>query len=106
PAMSKVITLQRQIEDLREEVGVLRLAQDRLANVARLQLALISTGLEVLGYDGPSRYDFGHVTQCELCGEPLNVLTVSYALFLRSRACGLGYGFIHRECFDRVTSVP
>lgn len=101
--MSKVISIQRQIEDLREEVEVLRLAQDRLYNVMRLQMALMDSGLEVLGYDGPSRYDLGHITQCELCGEPLDVLTASYELRLRSKAWGLRYGYVHRECFARAT---
>lgn len=101
--MSKTIPLQRQIEDLRDEVEVLRLAQDRLANVARLQVALLSSGLEVLGYEGPSRYDLGHITQCELCGEPLDVLSISYELFLRSKAWGLRYGYVHRECFNEAT---
>lgn len=100
--MSKVIPLQRQIEELREEVKVLRLAQDRLANMARLQVALKSTGLEVLGYDGPSRYDHDHITLCELCGEPLDVLSVGYELFLRSKAWGLRYGYVHRECFEEA----
>jgi hypothetical protein len=101
--MSKVIPIQRQIEELREEVEVLRLAQDRLANVARLQVALLSSGLEVLGYDGPSRYDLGHITQCELCGEPVDDLSVSYELFLQSKAWGLRYGYVHRECFEGAT---
>ncbi|NLT36753.1 MAG: hypothetical protein GXX95_01145 [Methanomassiliicoccus sp.] len=100
--MSKVIPIHRQIEDLREEVEVLRLAQDRLYNVMHLQMALKDSGLEVLEYDGPSRYDLGHVTQCELCGEPLDVLTVSYELFLRSKAWGLRYGYVHRVCFEQV----
>lgn len=103
--MSKVISLQRQIEDLRDEVEVLRLAQDRLANVKRLQVALLSSGLEVLGYEGPSRYDLGHITQCELCGEPVDDLSVSYELFLRSKAWGLRYGYVHRECFQEKTST-
>jgi len=100
--MSRAIPIRRQIEELRGEVEVLRLAQDRLANVARLQVALMSSGLEVLGYDGPSLYDLGHITQCELCGEPVDTLSVSYELFLRSKAWGLRYGYVHRECFEEA----
>jgi hypothetical protein len=96
-------TLQRQIEDLQSDVESLRVSQDRLHNTMRLQGALAHTGLEVLGYSGPARYELGHVTQCELCGELFDVTERGFELRLRSKAWGPRYGYVHRECFNEAT---
>jgi hypothetical protein len=101
--MTRSRPLQKQLEDLRSDVEVLRLAQDRLQNLTRLQIALMHTGLEVLGYDGPVRYELDHVTQCELCGGPIEVSDRGYELRLRSKAWGPRYGYVHRECFNEAT---
>lgn len=102
--MSRPTPLSRQLEDIRSEVEVLREAQDRLSNVARLQMALSHCGLEVLGYEGPARYELGRVVQCELCGDLVTVEDMGYELRLRSKAWGPRYGYLHKECFERITN--
>lgn len=81
----------------------LRLAQDRLANISMLQAALGHHGLEVLGYEGPARYEVGRVVQCEICGDLVTVEDMGYELRLRSKAWGPRYGYMHKECFERMT---
>lgn len=66
--------LSSQVEELRSEL--LRNAQDRLLNIARLQAALAHNGIEVLGYDGSARYELSNVVQCGLCG---SYKTLKYA---------------------------
>lgn len=101
--MTRPIPLSKQIEDLRGEVEVLRLAQDRLANISILQAALSHNGLEVLGDEGPARYEVGHIVQCELCGDLVTVEDIGYELRLRSKAWGPRYGYLQKECFERAT---
>jgi hypothetical protein len=96
-------TLQKQIEDLQSDVESLRISQDQLQNTMRLQGALAHTGLEVLGYGEPARYELGHVTQCELCGELFDVTERGFELKLRSKAWGPRYGYAHWEWFNDVT---
>lgn len=103
--MTRPTPLSRQIEDLRSDLEILRSAQDRLFNVARLHAALAHYGLEVLGYEGPARYELSRVVQCELCGEPLDVTDIGYELRFRSKAWGPRYGYVHKECFDRATRI-
>lgn len=93
------------IEDLRSEMEVLREAQDRLCNVARLQAILGVHGLEIFGYDGPARYELGRIVQCELCGDLVTVEDISYELRLRSKVWGPRFGYVHKECFQQATRM-
>lgn len=102
--MMRPTPLARQVEDLRSDLELLRSAQDRLFNVARLQTALVHYGLEVLGYEGPARYGLSRIVQCELCGELLDVTDIGYELRLRSKAWGPQYRYIHKKCFERATN--
>lgn len=103
-AEHRVVVL-RRIADLQGELDMLRRSQDRLRDIARLQFVLGVHGLEVLDYDGPAFYELGHVAQCEVCGDLVDEDDKGYELFLRSRAWGPRYGYLHKECYDRTVSV-
>ncbi|MDW5563596.1 MAG: hypothetical protein SA339_10255 [Methanomassiliicoccus sp.] len=61
-------------------------------------------GLEVLGYEGPARYELGRIVQCELCGDLVTVEDFGFELRLRSKALGPRYGYVHKDCFERTVS--
>ncbi|MDW5562789.1 MAG: hypothetical protein SA339_06130 [Methanomassiliicoccus sp.] len=89
--------LSRRVEELRSEVELLRGAQDRLHNVMRLQGVLRYHGLEVLGQEGPVRYELGPIVQCDLCEDLVNVEDLGFELRLRSRAWGPRHWYLHKE---------
>ncbi len=103
--MTRPVPISKQIEDLRSELALLKMAQDRLSNVACLGMVLRSSGLEVLGYDGPARYELGRAVQCELCGKLLDVSDRGYELKLLSKTWGWRYGYLHQECFQKATRL-
>lgn len=86
--------LRREIRELREDLTLLRLAQDRLANVAMLNAELSGRG--IISYDGPARFDLPHAIVCEHCRSPVDGL--GYELRL-SR----GRAYLCKECFDELT---
>jgi hypothetical protein len=86
--------LRREMRELREDLTLLRLAQDRLANVAMLNAELFGRG--IIGYEGPARFDLPHAIVCEHCRSPVDGL--GYELRL-SR----GRAYLCKECFDEAT---
>ena len=86
--------LRREIRELREDLTLLRLAQDRLANISMLNAALPSRG--IIGYDGPVRFDLPYAIICEHCGSPIDGM--GYEIRLpRGRA------HLCKGCFDETT---
>lgn len=85
--------LRREIRELREDVTLLRLAQDRLANVSMLNAVLPGRG--VIGYEGPCRFDLSHGIICEGCGGRIENL--GYELRLHR-----GRAYLCKECFDEA----
>jgi hypothetical protein len=97
--------LSAKLDELRADYELLRAAQDKLVNISLLGVALRPSGLEVLSYDGPARYELGRVVRCELCGEIVDVSDRAHELRLLSRTWGPRYGYVHKECFERATRL-
>ena len=86
----------RELRELREDLTLLRLAQDRLANVSMLNAALPGRG--VIGYEGPCRFDLPRALVCEGCG--CQIEDLGYELHLHR-----GREYMCRECYLEVTSI-
>jgi hypothetical protein len=71
-----------------------------------LQAALGHCGLEVLGYEGPARYEVGRVVQCEICEDLVTVEDTGYELRLRSKVWGATVWVCPQGCFERATVAP
>ncbi|MBI0582460.1 MAG: hypothetical protein JET69_05530 [Methanomassiliicoccales archaeon] len=104
PSAEHRVVVLRRIADLQGELEMLRRSQDRLRDIAHLQFVLGVHGLEVLDYEGPAFYELGRVAQCEICGELVNEDDKAYELRVRSRAFGPRFGYLHKECFEEVTT--
>jgi hypothetical protein len=88
--------LKREVRELREDLTLLRLAQDRLANVAMLNAALPDRG--VIGYEGPCRFVLPQPPVCVSCGGRIDNL--GYELRLHR-----GRAHLCRECFREATTI-
>lgn len=88
--------LRREVRELREDLTLLRLAQERLANVSMLNAALPGRG--VIGYEGPSRFALPRPPVCLDCGGRIDGL--GYELRLHR-----GRSHLCRECFREATSI-
>ena len=88
--------LKREVRELREDLTLLRLAQDRLANISMLNAALPGRG--VIGYEGPCHFDMPRALVCEGCGAQIDNL--GYELRLHR-----GRVYICRECFKETTET-
>lgn len=89
----EVAELRREVRELREDLTLLRLAQDRLANVSMLNAAL--PGRSVISYEGPCRFDMPRALVCEGCGERIDNL--GYELQLHR-----GRAYLCKECFGNL----
>lgn len=92
----------RRAGDVRGETKASPGAHDR-CNTAGLRTAFLGRGLEVLGYEGPARYELGQALQCELCGSPVDVTDMGYELRLQDDAEGPRLGYVHQDCLERTT---
>jgi hypothetical protein len=88
--------MRRELRELREDLALLRLAQERLENVTMLNAAL--SGLGVIGYEGPCLFDLPKPTVCVICGARINHL--GYELQLHR-----GRAHLCKGCFSEVTST-
>jgi len=92
----------RRAGDVRGEAKASPGARER-CDAAGLRMALLGRGLEVLGYEGPARYELGQALHCELCGSTVEVTDMGYELRLQDEAEGPRLGYVHENCLERTT---
>lgn len=96
PEQASTVELRREIRELREDVTLLRLAQDRLANISMLNAALPGRG--IMSYEGPCRFALPQPPVCASCGGRIDNL--GYELRLHR-----GRAHLCRECFRDATTI-
>lgn len=92
----------RRVEGLRGGTKASPGAHDR-CSAAGLRTALLGCDLEVLGCEGPARYELGQKLHCELCGSPVDVTDMGYELRLQDDDEGPRLGYVHQDCLERTT---